>query len=234
MFRIQPPSTVIGAFTVVLVPELSEHFYKNDFNGVKKDVEKSVKFTMLVSALFVPAFFCCGNEIGEILFGNSYCGKFLSASAFLTTFMGLSGITTSILNSVGKENKTLVYYVIGAGLMLLCVYVLPNYLGVYSLTVGYAAVYALTAFLNVRLITKTCKVSPKYLKFAFYSAAFNVPCCVFGLLLKNALIKIMPVFAVSVITGVSVTAVSVMLYFTFGLVNATAFATLKKPRKSAA
>lgn len=228
------PSTLIGAFTVVLVPELSEHFYKNDFNGVRADVEKSVKFTMLVSALFVPAFFCCGEEIGEAIFGNPYCGKFLSASAFLTTFMGLSGITTSILNSVGKENKTLVYYIFGAGLMLLCVYLLPNFLGIYSLTVGYACVYALTSYLNVRLIKKTCKVAPRYLKFAAYSALFNIPCCVFGLLLKNALIIFMPVFAVSAITCIAVTTVSVALYFTFGLIKTTAFTALKKPRKSAA
>lgn len=229
------PSTLIGAFTVVLVPELSENYYRRNYPKVKSDVERAVKFTCLISSALVPAFFCCGNEIGLFVFGSTECGGFLTASAFLMIFMGTSGITTSILNSVGKENSTLIYYIIGATLMLLCVYILPPFMGVYSLTVGYVCVYALTTALNIRLIGKTCKIKPSYLKFAAYSVLFCALCCVFGVLLKNVLSEILGVIPAALIVGVVVTAANLLLYFVFGLIKTVAvFSLIKKPRKSAA
>ena len=44
------------------------------------------------------------------------------ALAVLMLFMSLSGITTSILNSMGLEHKTLLYCVISGLLLLACVY----------------------------------------------------------------------------------------------------------------
>lgn len=229
------PSTLIGAFTVVLVPELSENFYRKNYGRVKSDVEKAVKFTCIISSLFVPAFFCCGNEIGLAVFGSAESGGFLSASAFLMSFMGISGITTSILNSVGKENNTLVYYIFGAALMLLCVWILPPFVGIYSLTVGYVCVYALTTALNIRLIGKTCKVKPSYLKFAFYSAGFSVSCCIFGIMLKNVLSHILSAFSAAIIVGIAVSALNITFYFVFGLIKtAGVISLIKKPRRRAA
>ena len=54
----------------------------------------------------------CGQEIGVLVFGSTNCGEYLTASAFLMLFMSLSSITTSMLNSMGLEHKTLVYYII--------------------------------------------------------------------------------------------------------------------------
>ena len=73
-------------------------------------------------------------------------------------FMGISGLSTSILNSMGLERKTLLYYVIGAAVMLACIWFLPQFIGIYSLVVGFAVVFGLTSVLNLRLINKTSRV----------------------------------------------------------------------------
>ena len=229
------PSTLISAFIVVLVPELSENFYRGNRVKVKSDVSKAVKFTCFISSLFIPAFFCCGKEIGLIVFGSSESGDFLTASSFMMVFMGTSVITTSILNSVGKENSTLIYYIAGTGLMLLSVWILPAFIGVYSLTVGYLCVYTLTTALNIRLIGKTCGVKPTYLKFAAFSLLFCIPCCIFGALLKNVLTAVMPTFPAATVVIVLTTLMNALLYFIFGLVKTvTVFSAIKKPRKSVA
>ena len=43
------PTTLIGSFTLVLIPEISENFYLNNHKSLKNDVEKAVKFTVFLS-----------------------------------------------------------------------------------------------------------------------------------------------------------------------------------------
>ena len=56
------PTTLIGSFTLVLVPSLSENFYAGKHKALKIDMEKAIKFTVFVSSLFVPVFFVCGED----------------------------------------------------------------------------------------------------------------------------------------------------------------------------
>ena len=42
------PTTLIGSFTLVLVPEISENFYKKRSYYLKRDIEKALKFTLLL------------------------------------------------------------------------------------------------------------------------------------------------------------------------------------------
>ena len=147
------PTTLIGSFTLVLVPEISENFYKKNYKNLKLDIEKALKFTTFLSCLFIPVFTVCGKEIGILIFDSYGCGEFLTVSAFLMLFMGLSGITTSILNSIGLERQTLLFYIVSALFMLASVYFLPNVLGIYSLLVGFACVYALTTIFNLVLLS---------------------------------------------------------------------------------
>ena len=138
------PTTLIGSFTLVLIPEISENFYNNRHFYLKRDVEKAIKFTTVLTLLFIPVFFVCGEEIGIVIFGEHECGKYVTATSFLMLFMSLSSLSTSMLNSMGLETKTLIYYAIGGALMLLSIWFLPKYIGVYSLLIGFCFVYGLT------------------------------------------------------------------------------------------
>ncbi len=196
------PSTLTGAFTLVLVPEISENYYKNQPIFLKKNIEKALKFTTLVSCLFVPIFMVCGEEIGIIIFNNHTCGEYLAVSAFLMVFIGTSGITTSILNSIGLENKTLTYFVISAILMLASVWFLPRFLGIYSLLVGFTFIYALTTVLNLRLIHKQCKHKPVYLASSLKAVAFTLPTAFIGLMLEKLLLPSMGIILTFLICSI--------------------------------
>ncbi|MDY6368021.1 MAG: oligosaccharide flippase family protein [Clostridia bacterium] len=229
------PSTLIGAFTVVLVPELSENFYRGRHDLVKKDIEKAVKFTCLICAVFTPLFLTAGKEIGFTVFGNTESGNFIAASGITTLFMGVSTVTTSVLNSIGKENQTLIYYIAGTLLMLLCVWVLPPVMGIYSLTVGYACVYVLTTILNVRLINKTCNQKPAFTWFSLSCLMISGACGVFGLLLKGVLSKFTDGIIAAALSGVLSTAATIICFAVFGLVSiATVISVIKKPSKRTA
>lgn len=213
------PTMLIGSFILVLTPALSENYYKGRHKELKVDLEKSLKFTIFISSLFVPLFLVFGNEAGIIIFDNHESGKYLSFSSVLTVFMGISSITTSILNSMGMEQKTLKYFIISALLMLVSVIILPKFIGIYSLLAGFAFVYGITSFCNLVLIKKTCVYKPIYLRFLCLSFSFIIPTSAFAFMLKKLLLP----FLGSVFTLFAVGAVSVLfncfLYFGFGLIS---------------
>ena len=213
------PTTLIGSFTLVLVPEISENFYLRRYVNLKNDVEKAVKFTVFLACLFIPIFTVCGEEIGILIFDSYECGKFLSASAFLMVFMGLSSVTTSILNSLGLERQTLLFFVVGAILMLASVFFLPKIIGIYSLLVGYALVYALTTVLNLVFIHKNCKLKPQYKSFLIKAIGLLFPTVLMGYMLEKMLLPIVgsvaSLFVVSASLGVFITA----LFIGFNLID---------------
>jgi stage V sporulation protein B len=213
------PTTLIGSFTLVLVPEMAENFYKKRHTALKGDIEKALKFAVTIACLFIPAFVVCGEEVGLVVFGNAESGRYLAVSAFLMLFMSVSNITTSMLNSIGLENKTLLFFIVGALFMLLSVWVLPKYLGIYSLIVGFCFVFGLTAVLNLILLNKNCVYKPKFLKFSGLAIAFLVPTIILGFLIKNLILPITGNFFTIVICSVVVTVFKLLLYVCLGLVR---------------
>jgi stage V sporulation protein B len=209
------PTTAISAFTLVLMPEISEHFYKKDYLSLKNAVEKALKITVVISAVFIPVFAVLGEEIGILVFSNHDSGKYLSISAFLMLFMGLSSISTSILNSMGLENKTLIFFVISGLLMIVSIWILPSYIGIYSLLIGFTFVFGLSSVFNLILLSKSCKVKPKYLKFTFLSLIAIIPSIILGIMLKSLLLSLLGTFLTFLVVGL-LTAIFT-LAFMFGL-----------------
>lgn len=219
------PTTLIGSFTLVLIPEMAENYYKKNHFYLKRDIEKALKFTIIVSCLFIPAFTVCGEEIGIVVFDNADSGKYLSASSFLMLFMSISNITTSMLNSIGLENKTLIFFIISALFMLLSIWLLPTYIGIYSLLVGFSFVFGLTSVLNLSLLNKKCVQKPDYLKFLFTVAALTVPAVVFGFLLKNLLLPVLGTFFTLVVCAAVLVVFTLLSYLCFNIVRIDIFKT---------
>ena len=222
------PTTLIGSFTLVLIPEISENFYNNKHYYLKRDVEKAIKFTSVLTLLFVPVFFVCGEEIGVLLFGEYECGKYVTTTCFLMIFISISSISTSILNSMGQETKTMLYYLLGGVLMLACVWFLPSVCGVYSLIVGFTCIYGLTATLNLIAINKNCKLKPKYKGFLIRACLTALPSILFGLMLEKLLLATLGTFFTLVVCAILIVAFNTLMFFGFGLITFKgAFAKIK-------
>lgn len=213
------PTSLISSFTLVLVPEVSENYYKNKHTDLKKDVEKAIRFTVFLTCLFIPTFTVCGSEIGILVFGGHACGTYLSVSAFMMLFMSLSSITTSMLNSMGMENKTLIYYIISEVFMLLSVLILPKFCGIYALIIGYAFIYGVTTILNLILINKSCAVKPKYIKFTAHAVLLCMPTIILGFMLEKILLSPLGIFVTFIIVTVLMFVFHVALLLGTGLVN---------------
>ena len=184
------PSTLIGSIALVLVPELSECFYKKQKEKLAGLVEKALNVTLLVAVMLVPLFFVCGQSVGVFLFSDATSGKMISACALMLLPVSLTMISTSMLNSMGCEKQTLVFFLLGSAAMLLSVWFLPKLLGSGALLVGMALDYLLTAVCSLALLLKkTGKIRTGKYFFKLLLAA--LPAFALGYGLRTLLMRVL-------------------------------------------
>lgn len=180
------PSSLIGSISVVIAPELSGNYYKNNTALVKFDVEKSVKAAVFIATLLAPVLFVLGGDIGKILYSNELSGEIVHRCAFILLPMCITMITTTVLNSMNCEKRTLIYFVLGAVSMLICIFTLTKFIGVYSYMIGLASSYVITGALNLNLLRKKCR-GLKLIKYTLHSLIVLAASCMFGSFLNGVL-----------------------------------------------
>jgi len=194
------PSTVIGSISLVLTPELAESYYKKNSAKLQSEVEKSTLIAILIAVFIIPAFFGCGKFIGEFIYNNQASGIYLRWACPIMLPMSICMITSSLLNSIGMERKTLLYYVIGAILLLFSVILLPLKIGNYALIVGYFACYTVSAILNVLLLKKICCNKLQFVKKLFICLPVTLIASVGSLILFDLLCKFLSAFFALIFT----------------------------------
>lgn len=214
---INMPSTIIGSIALVLVPELSDNFYRHSDVTLKNNVEKAVKSSVFISCILIPAFLAVGKELGVLVYHNETAGIYVQKSAFIMLPMSVTMITTSMLNSLNLEKKTLFYYLIGASFLLLSIYFLPKHLGVYSLIIGLFLSYLTTSICNLILIKNTCIKKPKLTLFLIASTLIVIPSGLLGYLLKGILLAFLPLGLTVLICALSASLFSYGLFSLFNL-----------------
>jgi O-antigen/teichoic acid export membrane protein len=132
--------------------------------------------------------------------------------------LGLSQITSSILNAVGLEMKSLKNYAISAGLLIISIYFLPAYIGTYSLIVGYLLMSITASILNLRMLSKRNLVSLNFSKTIFSMLAIAM----LSTLLTSSVYHLLNNFGliVSLMLGVltSLSSTAVLIYV-FNIAN---------------
>lgn len=155
------PATLIGALALVLTPELSEDFYRNNVQRLRTNVARGIKFAFLVACAIIPYFFAFGEDFGAIAFSNLLAGQMIKRGCFILLPMSLTMISTSMLNAMGYEKRSLVFYFVGAAAMFLGIFLLPKYCGEYAYLIGLGASYCITAVCNLVFLFGKCPVYAK-------------------------------------------------------------------------
>lgn len=150
------PSTIIGSLSLVLVPKLSEDFYRKHNARLYQNIARGLCVSALVALFLVPFFYALGRDLGLLSFSNALAGEIIRKGCVLLIPMSLAMISTGMLNAMGFEKQTFLFYFIGAGAMLICILVLPAFCGVYAYTVGLGASFALSGACNLIYLGKKC------------------------------------------------------------------------------
>lgn len=220
------PSTIIGSIALVLTPELSECYYGKRHDILKNNLEKALKVTVFIACTLIPPFFVFGKDMGMILFSSARSGEIIRYACFMLLPMSLNMITTSMLNSLGCERKTLLYFFFGAAAMLLSVWFLPRYIGVYALCVGQGASHVVCAVCNLRLLHKRCVKPPVYLQFTLKICVIAVIELVSGSALYPLLAAATGAVVAIIVCGVCMVGIQALLVWFSG-----AYKVFFKPKK---
>ena len=155
------PSTIIGSIALVLVPELSEDFYRKNHARLYANIRRGLKFSFLVACALIPFFFVLGKDLGGLAFSNAQAGVMIQNSCLVLLPMSLTMISTAMLNSMGFEKQTFAFYFVGAAALLLCIVVLPQFCGGYAYVIGLFASFSLTTLCNLIFLLKKCPIFEK-------------------------------------------------------------------------
>jgi len=158
------PFSLTGSLSVVLLPSAAADKAGGFTSALTLKIEKSLMLAVLFSSLFLCLYLPLGEEICRLLFNDSGTGKYLIYGAIIMLPMNINQISSSLLNSLGHEGKTLINYVLGTVLLLSSILFLTGSLGAFSLIIGLGLCYTLTAILNVRLLYKYSRFNFSFVK----------------------------------------------------------------------
>ena len=233
------PSTLIGSFALVLVPELSEDFYRKNFKRLYANLSRGLKFAFFTAALVIPFFFALGEEFGSLVFANPLAGQMIKRSCWLLLPMSVAMISTAMLNSLGHEKQTFAFYFVGAACMFACILILPKFCGGYAYLIGMGASFISTALCNLVLLFKKYPIYGKRGGHVFVHE--YLPTLIVALFLSVSALLLHRLFlfftgsVVSMIlTGISLTVQSILAYLATGALrweNIQAFLFRKKTRR---
>ncbi len=195
------PSTLIGSLAMAIVPEISYSLASNNKKDVSLRVESSIKFSLFVSACFLPLFLGLGEPLGEFLYNNNTAGYYLSYAAWIMIPLGINNIATSILNSLGLEARSFVNYLIGAVFLLASIFILPQYIGILSLVWGMGLCMVVAAILNIRMIKKHTQIQNVLLKNIMILTIITLPCALLASYLYGLFMYIFPQFVSLALSG---------------------------------
>ena len=226
------PNTVIGALAFVLVPELASSTERGEAgqNRLKMQVEQAIIFSVIISAVFIPALLIMGRPAAMFLFNNELAGQFLSAAALLLIPIGIESITSSIMNSLGLEVQGFVNYILGAALMFAFMFIMRARFDGYLLVVSLAIMLTFSSVLDVWAIKRKTGAGLKFLPPLCISLAILVPASFFTYFLYN--IIALPVFLRLALTGILSSAFTAGLMIIFGVIKISALFSEKKKTRT--
>ncbi len=158
------PSSVLGAFSSLLIPEIASSFQAKDFSRIKRIVSKVFGFSLIFSICVSGVFISFSQEIGLYFFNSLEAGIFIKLLAPLIPLMYLDSAVDAILKGLGEQVYSMRINIIDSLVSVFLVLILLPKIGIY----GYIIVIYITELLNasfsiIRLLNKT-KIKPRVLK----------------------------------------------------------------------
>ncbi|MCL2370537.1 MAG: oligosaccharide flippase family protein [Firmicutes bacterium] len=217
------PNTVIGAMAFVLVPTLSESSEggQGAKDRLKVQIEQAVIFSVVISAIFIPALLIMGRSATMFLFGNELAGQFLTFAALLLIPIGIESITSSIMNSLGLEIQGFVNYILGAILMFGYMFLVRHSFNALHLTVALGIMLTFSSILDVLAIKRKTGAGYKFLIPLGITIAILIPSTIFTYFMYN--IMALPAFLQLAVTGILSVAFVVTLMIIFGVIKLSVF-----------
>ncbi len=224
------PTTIIGSLSTALVPDISTAVAQNNQKHIQERVSSSIFFALFISAMFVPLFIGMGEQIGLFLYDNIMSGTLLQSSGWVLLPLGLTNITSALLNSLGLEKRSFINFMFGGIAMFISMWVLPPFLGINALIWGLGLNYSIVSLLNLLLIKRNVKSDLKLTKKVLKIILLIIPCSALTSFVVSLAEYVMPLFFTLVLGGITGVVSFALLASVFNLFDLRAFVCFAKKR----
>lgn len=156
------PSSVIGAFSALLIPELSESSAVGKKREITAVSEKTMRLSLIFSIGVAGIFLAFGECLGEFIYSSTEVGRYIRMIAPLVPIMYLDTAVDAVLKGIGEQVYCMKVNILDAFLSLVLVLVLVPIMGVF----GYIVCIYITEIVNdtlsiIRMISRThIRLSP--------------------------------------------------------------------------
>lgn len=158
------PSSILGSFSSLLVPEIASLYEKRELNKIRSIVERVFYFTLIFGFGVSGILIAYSSQIGFCFYQSQEAGKYILLLSPLIPLMYLDSSVDAMLKGLGEQLYTMKINIIDSALSVLLIWLLlPNF-GIN----GYIVVIFITELFNtalsiLRLINKL-QLKPPILK----------------------------------------------------------------------
>ena len=217
------PTTIIGSLSTALIPDMSKALTQNDQAHIENRIRSSIVFSLFISALFIPAYLGMGELAGIFLYDNVMSGTLLQSSSFVLLPLGLTNITSSLLNSLGFEVKSFKNFICGTIVMFVCIWFLPKFVGINAFVWGMGGSYLVTSLLNISMLKKKTGVKLKIGKTVLMLILVILPSASLTAFVVGICNNFLPLFFTLAFGGCVSVVSFVLLCEVFNLIDVKAF-----------
>lgn len=141
------PSAMLGAFSSLLVPELSEASAQKNDTRIKYIVSRVFALSLLFSVGVSGIFVSFSHEIGLYLYGSAEAGEYIRLLSPLIPLMYLDGAVDAMLKGLGKQLYTMRVNISDSLISVILILLLLPKMGI----TGYVVVIFITEMFNTSL-----------------------------------------------------------------------------------
>ena len=128
------PMTVIGALCVVILPEIAKNL--NNKKIIKRKASLAFFIAFSVTAIFSVILFLFAPWFSIRFFKQPLAGRFMVMLIPSVIFLGLSQVSRTVLNGLGKQKTLMLTSVVDGGVGLILTYILVWRFGIYGFVIG--------------------------------------------------------------------------------------------------
>lgn len=149
------PYAILGPFTSLLVPEISECRARGQTERIRRITERVIRVTLLFGVGVSGIMMCFSYELGNVLYNSEQAGYYIRMLAPVIPVMYLDTAIDSLLKGMGEQLYCMKVNIADASLSVILVYFLVPVFGV----AGYAAIIIIAEVINTTLsITRLIRV----------------------------------------------------------------------------
>lgn len=181
------PASVILAFSVLMLPEVSEANALKQKKRVEYSVTRALQLTAVMSVLTAGIFAAFSNQLGIAIYNSPDCGLLMKLLAPLIPLIYMDIVIDELLKGLNQQVSALRYNITDAAVKIILIYyILPEE----GLTGLILIMYLSSSFnfsISMRRLLKTTKLSFQFKNWLIKPVLSVIAACTAAVFLLNAL-----------------------------------------------